>query len=148
MIVQAGQFDAPFTLENRTSDAYTMFIERAMVARSLGVPRNKEVGAMVHGLLWDGVVYYSGGVFNGNGPGFRNVDNQPDAIGRIALAPLAGREGILRRPDGGRIGLVRTARAGADVSGAGDAGRTAVPGAALDDRDSRHACWSCASTAI
>jgi len=97
LIVQAGQFDAPFTLENRTSDAYTMFIERAMVARSLGVPRNKEVGAMVHGLLWDGVAYYSGGVFNGNGPGFRNVDNQPDAIGRIAFAPLAGREGIFRR---------------------------------------------------
>ncbi len=29
-IVQAGQFDAPFSLENRTSDAYTDFIERAM----------------------------------------------------------------------------------------------------------------------
>ena len=45
-IVQAGQFDAPFTLENRTSDAYTDFIERSMVARSLGAPRNKEVGVM------------------------------------------------------------------------------------------------------
>ena len=96
-IVQVGQFDIPFTLENRTSDAYTDFIERAMVARSLGAPRNKEVGAMVHGRLGSGQLYYSGGVFNGNGPGFRNVDNQADAIGRATLAPFAGRGGAWRR---------------------------------------------------
>jgi hypothetical protein len=83
-----GQFDAPFTMENRTSDAYTDFIERSMVSRSLGVPRNKEVGAMLHGLVGR-VFYYSAGVFNGEGPGFRNVDNQPDAIGRFVVAPLA-----------------------------------------------------------
>jgi phosphate-selective porin len=96
-IVQAGQFDAPFTLENRTSDAYTTFIERSMVVRSLVVPRNKEVGAMVHGLLADGVLYYSGGVFNGDGPDFRNLDNQPDAIGRATVSPFATGEGALRR---------------------------------------------------
>jgi hypothetical protein len=97
LILQAGQFDAPFTLENRTSDAYTDFIERSMAVRSLGVPRNKEVGAMLHGLLGDGLFYYSGGVFNGNGPGFRNIDNQPDAIGRVAFSPFARGEGKLRR---------------------------------------------------
>jgi hypothetical protein len=96
-ILQAGQFDAPFTLENRTSDAYTMFIERSMVARSVGAPRNKEVGAMVHGLLGDGVLYYSGGVFNGDGPDFRNLDNQPDVIGRVTVAPFAGGESAFRR---------------------------------------------------
>src|SRR5262245_42584784 len=96
-IVQAGVFDAPFTLENRTSDAYTTFIERWMVVRSLAVPRNKEVGAMVHGLLGDGFLYYSGGVFNGDGPDFRNLDNQPDAIGRVVLSPFAAGEGALRR---------------------------------------------------
>jgi phosphate-selective porin O/P len=96
-MLQAGQFDVPFTLENRTADAYTMFIERSMTARSLGAPRNKEVGVMLHGLLGDGVFYYSGGIFNGDGPDFRNLDNQPDAIGRIALSPLAGSEGIFRR---------------------------------------------------
>jgi hypothetical protein len=97
LILQTGQFDAPFTLENRTSDAYTDFIERSMAVRALGVPRNKEVGAMLHGLLGDGLFYYSGGLFNGNGPGFRNLDNQPDAIGRITFSPLARREGALRR---------------------------------------------------
>jgi phosphate-selective porin len=88
-ILQAGQFDAPFTLENRTSDAYTDFIERAMTARTLGAPRNKEVGVMAHGLLGDGRFYYSVGLFNGEGPGFRNIDNQSDTIGRIVFTPFA-----------------------------------------------------------
>jgi hypothetical protein len=89
-ILQAGQFDAPFTLENRTSDAYTPFIERSMAARTLGVPRNKEVGVMAHGIV-NNVFYYSAGVFNGEGSGFRNLDNQPDAIGRLVLAPFGMR---------------------------------------------------------
>jgi phosphate-selective porin len=90
LILQAGQLDVPFTLENRTSDAYTDFIERAMVARSLGAPRNKEVGVMVHGLVGDGRFYYSAGLFNGEGPEFRNVDNQSDTIGRLVATPFAG----------------------------------------------------------
>jgi hypothetical protein len=89
LILQAGEFDAPFTLENRTSDEYTDFIERAMVARTLGAPLNKEVGVMAHGLLADGRLYYSGGLFNGEGPGFRNLDNQTDSIGRVVLTPFA-----------------------------------------------------------
>jgi len=96
-ILQAGQFDVPFTQENRTSDAYTNFIERSMVARSLGAPRNKEVGAMAHGLVGNGLFYYSGGVFNGDGPDYRNFDNQVDAIGRVAVSPLASSEGTFRR---------------------------------------------------
>jgi hypothetical protein len=93
LIVQAGQFDAPFTLENRTSDAATDFIERAMAARTLGVPRNKEVGVMLHGLVAGDRLYYSGGLFNGEGPGFRNLDNQADAIGRVVFSPLAASAG-------------------------------------------------------
>jgi hypothetical protein len=96
-IVQAGQFDVPFTLENRTADAYTTFIERAMAARSLGAPRNKDVGVMVHGLLGDGLFYYSGGVFNGDGPNFRTFDNQPDAIGRATVSPFARGASMFRR---------------------------------------------------
>jgi phosphate-selective porin len=96
LIVQAGQFDVPFTLENRTSDAETTFIERSMAARSLGAPRNKDVGAMVHGLLWNRRVYYSAGVFNGEGPSFRNIDNKADAIGRVVFTPLADSPGTWR----------------------------------------------------
>ncbi len=89
LIIQAGQFDAPFTLENRTSDTATDFTERAMAARTLGAPRNKEVGVMVHGLVGGDRLYYSAGLFNGEGPGFRNLDNQVDAIGRVAFSPFA-----------------------------------------------------------
>lgn len=96
LIIQAGQFDAPFTLENRTSDAYTDFIERAMTARTLGAPLNKEVGVMAHGLVAGGRLYYSGGLFNGEGPGFRNLDNQTDSIGRLVVTPLAATDGPLR----------------------------------------------------
>ena len=52
---------------------------------------------MAHGLLGNGVLYYSGGVFNGDGPDFRNFDNQPDAIGRVTVSPFAGGEGMFRR---------------------------------------------------
>ncbi|HMF41639.1 MAG TPA: porin [Polyangia bacterium] len=96
-ILQAGQFDAPFTLENRTSDAYTTFIERSLTVRAVGVPRNKEVGVMAHGLLGGGLFYYSAGAFNGDGPDFRNFDNQIDAIGRATVSPFARGEGIFRR---------------------------------------------------
>jgi hypothetical protein len=87
LILQAGQFDVPFTLENRTSDAYTDFIERSMAVRLLGAPRNKDVGGMAAGLV-GGLFYYSVGLFDGEGAGqFRNLDNQADAIGRIVAAP-------------------------------------------------------------
>jgi len=91
LILQAGQFDVPFTLENRTSDAYTDFIERSMAVRLLGAPRNKDVGGMAAGLVGD-FFYYSVGLFDGEGAGnFRNLDNQPDAIGRIVAAPFGFR---------------------------------------------------------
>jgi len=88
-IVQVGQFDAPFTFENRTLDAYTPFIERSLAVRALGAPKNKDLGLMVHGTDAARTVYYSGGVFNGDGPGLPNADNKVDVIGRAFVAPLA-----------------------------------------------------------
>ena len=88
VLVQVGQFDAPFTLENRTSDKYFDFMERSITVRSFGIPDNKEVGAMVNGLLADKAVYYSLGVFNGDSQNFRNVDNYADVMGRAWVAPL------------------------------------------------------------
>lgn len=88
-ILQVGQFDAPFTLENRTSDKYFDFMERSLTVRAFGVPSNKEVGAMVHGLLPSKVLYYSVGAFNGDGQNFKNADNGADLIGRAWVAPFA-----------------------------------------------------------
>ena len=49
--LQVGQFDAPFTLENRTSDKYFDFMERSVAVRAFGVPANKDDGAMLWGWL-------------------------------------------------------------------------------------------------
>lgn len=87
--LQVGQFDAPFSLENRTSDKYTDFMERSIVIRSFGVPSNKEDGAMIWGWLPRKIAYYSLGVFNGDGQNFKNQDNSAAVIGRAFIAPLA-----------------------------------------------------------
>ena len=148
LIVQAGQFDVPFTLENRTSDAYTDFIERAMVARSLGAPRNKEVGVMVHGLLGDGRLLLFG----------RRVQRRrarSSATSTTSRTPSGawwrrrsrGSEGAVRRLVDRRLGLVRANHVlGPSVAGAGDAGRDGVLRTALDDaarrRRGRSSCTS------
>jgi hypothetical protein len=83
VIVQAGQFDAPFTMDNRISDRSLDFLERSTLARTFAVPENKADGLMVHGTNPDRKYYYSGGVFFGNG--------ETDAMGRAWLAPFAFR---------------------------------------------------------
>jgi hypothetical protein len=88
VILQAGQFDAPFTLENRTSDKYQDLLERSLAVRAFGIPSNKELGLMVHGMLPLDVVYYSLGVFNGDGQNFRNADGNFDLMGRGWLSVL------------------------------------------------------------
>lgn len=93
--VQVGQFDAPFTMENRTGDKYTDLQERSVVARGLGIPENKQVGAMVFGMPEKKWAYYSLGVFNGDGMQvFPHRSNAFDVIGRAWVAPfaLAGNE--------------------------------------------------------
>jgi hypothetical protein len=87
-MLQVGQFDAPFTLENRTSDKYFDFIERSVTVRAFGIPSNKEQGLMLHGMLPKNIVYYSLGVFDGDGQNFRNADNSFDYMGRVWLAIL------------------------------------------------------------
>jgi hypothetical protein len=96
--LQAGQFDAPFTMENRTSDKFFDFMERSIAVRAFGVPSNKDDGAMIWGWLPKHLGYYSLGVFNGDGQSFKNQDNNPAIIGRAFVAPLAwmNRNGNLR----------------------------------------------------
>lgn len=85
---QIGQFDAPFTMENRTSDKYLPFHERSFVARTVGVPTNKEIGAMVWGEPKNKLVHYSLGLFDGDGQNRLNMDGRGDVMGRIFFHPL------------------------------------------------------------
>ncbi|MEO6954395.1 MAG: porin [Polyangia bacterium] len=87
--LQVGQFDAPFTMENRTSDKYIDFMERSLAVRALGVPLNKDQGGMLWGWLPKQLAYYSAGVFDGDGGSFKSQDSRPAIIGRGFVAPLA-----------------------------------------------------------
>src|SRR5205085_11688174 len=85
---QVGQFDAPFTMENRTSDKYIDFMERSLAVRAFGIPTNKEPGLMVWGETSERLFYYSLGVFNGDGQNRLNRDNNVDVIGRAFFHPF------------------------------------------------------------
>jgi hypothetical protein len=87
--VQVGQFDAPFSQENRTSDKFFDFMERSIAVRAFGVPANKDDGGMFWGWLPKHVAFYSLGLFNGDGQNFKNQDNNPAIMGRAFIAPLA-----------------------------------------------------------
>jgi hypothetical protein len=128
--LQVGQFDAPFTLENRTTDKFIDFMERSMAVRALGVPSNKELGGMLLGWLPRDVGYYTLGLFDGDGQNFRNQDNYPAVIGRAFIAPLApianGRRWMKEIWAGGSFWYQRSTRPGAAVT-------PSVSGAAQND---------------
>jgi hypothetical protein len=88
-ILQVGQFDAPFTLENRTSDKYFDFMERSITVRAFGIPDNKETGAMLYGFNDERNFHYSVAVVNGDGQNFKNADREFDWMGRAWLAPFS-----------------------------------------------------------
>jgi phosphate-selective porin len=87
--VQIGQMDAPFSMENRTSDKFIPFMERSLAVRAVGIPTNKEIGGMAWGETSSRVLLYTLGVFNGDGQNRPNVDARFDAIGRVVVHPLA-----------------------------------------------------------
>jgi phosphate-selective porin len=87
--VQVGQFDAPFTLENRTSDKYLQFMERSLAVRAVGIPTNKDIGGMFWGETPDKLWYYSIGLFDGDGQNRPNVDSRGDLYARTFVHPFA-----------------------------------------------------------
>jgi hypothetical protein len=89
VVLQAGQFDAPFSLENRSADYTLDFLERSIAVRDFGVPENKATGAMLTGVGSDRHFHYALGVFNGDGPGLHSVDDQFDFMARAWLAPFS-----------------------------------------------------------
>lgn len=86
--LQLGQYDAPFTMENRTSDKYIAYMERSLAVRNLGIPSNKELGLMAWGETANKTFFYSVGIFDGDGQGRPSPDARPDAMGRIFVHPL------------------------------------------------------------
>ncbi|HEY8073018.1 MAG TPA: porin, partial [Labilithrix sp.] len=96
--VQVGQFDAPFTMENRTSDKYLQFMERSIAVRDVGIPTNKDIGGMFWGETKDRFVFYSVGPFMGEGQNRPNVDSRMDVYGRAFIHPFAN-VGFIKKDD-------------------------------------------------
>ncbi|HEY5373674.1 MAG TPA: porin [Polyangiaceae bacterium] len=94
--VQVGQYDAPFTMENRTSDKYIPFMERSLAVRDVGIPTNKDIGAMFWGEDPSKYFFYSAGLFNGEGQNRLNTDSRGDIMARAFVHPLAGNKDALK----------------------------------------------------
>jgi hypothetical protein len=84
-----GQFNAPFSMSNRTHETVTPFMERSIAIRGFVVPNEKELGLSVWGELDERLFAYELGVFSGDGPSEPAVDARPDVMGRLFARPLA-----------------------------------------------------------
>jgi phosphate-selective porin len=93
---QVGQFDAPFTMENRTSEKWgTPFMERSLTVRDVAVPTQKQIGLMAWGEPTK-TLYYSIGLFDGDGQNRPNVDSRFDLFARAYTMPLIERKDALK----------------------------------------------------
>jgi phosphate-selective porin len=89
--VQLGQYNAPFSMENRTSDKFLDLMERPSAVRAFGIPENKKTGAMVWGQPAQKWAYWSAGLFNGGGTNtYPNKDDRFDLLARGWVSPLRG----------------------------------------------------------
>jgi len=83
--LRAGQFKVPFSYEELFSDNHIDFVERS-VADNL-VP-SRDLGAMLHGSLFGGIVSYAGGIFNGSGQNVADTNDSKDLAARLVVAPF------------------------------------------------------------
>jgi phosphate-selective porin len=86
--IQVGQYLLPFSFENRISDNTTPFMERSLAVRNLGVPGQRDIGAMVWGDVAGGLIGYSFGIYDGDGPNRPNQDSRFDYYGRVVVHPF------------------------------------------------------------
>lgn len=95
--LQVGQFNVPFSMENRTLDPYTPFMERNVAIRGFVVPSSRDMGAMIWGDVADGFFSYEVGAFGGEGLNRPSVDSKLDFTGRFVFHPFAGGSGAFAR---------------------------------------------------
>lgn len=85
--IMLGQFKEPFSLENLSSFRFVDFVERSIIAN--GITPGRDIGAMLHASLFDGLLGYGIGIFNGNGRNKKRDENDDkDVAGRVYLRPF------------------------------------------------------------
>ncbi len=103
LILTAGQFKIPFSLENLTSVKVFELIDfsqavDAMVARNkdvIGNQNGRDIGIQLGGVLWKkgakSLLEYRIGVVNGSGINIADTSNEgKDIVGRLILNPFKG----------------------------------------------------------
>ncbi len=92
-----GQYNAPFSMENRTGNKTTPFVERNVAIRGFVRPSNKEMGVTVWGELFDKQLNYEIGVFGGDGQNRPQVDGNVDVMGRVFVRPLSPSKEVISK---------------------------------------------------
>jgi phosphate-selective porin OprO and OprP len=82
---RVGQFKEPFGQEQGISDRFVDFAERSIADRFTPA---RDLGAMVYGKLFDDVLGYDLGHFNGNGRGVVDSNKGKEFAGRIRVQPF------------------------------------------------------------
>jgi phosphate-selective porin OprO/OprP len=87
--LRVGKYKSPVGLEQLQSDSQAFFMERGLPS---SLTPNRDVGIMLHGEVWDGVVNYAAGVFNGvgdnrNSPNL-DIDDEKDVAARLFFHPF------------------------------------------------------------
>ncbi|HXT00719.1 MAG TPA: porin [Elusimicrobiota bacterium] len=116
--LQAGKMKAPLSLERLVADVDTLFVERGLPQ---DIAPNRDVGAQLHGQLFNRRAEYALAVVNGAADGASDdadSDNNKDFVGRLFLTPFRGSGPALfedlgvgmagsygRQRDGGAAGL-------------------------------------------
>jgi phosphate-selective porin len=93
--IKLGQFNVPFTAENRTSTNQIPFMERALPTRAFGVPLVKDIGGMIWGHTDKRMLFWSWAVMQGEGENRPNADNRALTAMRVFTRPLARGNGPL-----------------------------------------------------
>ncbi|MGH7428669.1 MAG: OprO/OprP family phosphate-selective porin [Candidatus Methylomirabilaceae bacterium] len=83
--VRGGQFKVPFSFEELTSSRFIDFVERSLVNNL--VPA-RDVGGMLHGSLFGGILEYYAGTFNGTGQNNPELNDSKDYAGRVLVRPF------------------------------------------------------------
>lgn len=122
--VLAGQFKAPFGLQQLTSSGRLQFVDRAITDAKFNPSR--EMGVMVSGTVAARRAGYDGGVFNGSGESVRQNNQSLLWAGRVYVQPLgpyslsegaadAGNKPLLHLGIGGRTGKQIRGRTGPGI---------------------------------
>jgi phosphate-selective porin OprO/OprP len=89
--LRGGKFKEPVGLERLQDDRYLMFVERAL---TVNLVPDRDIGAQLHGELFDNRIEYRFGLFNGapDNTASDDIDNNDakDFAGRLFFHPFAG----------------------------------------------------------